>query len=370
MDPIVVFEDISKHYGDTKVLDSVNLSIDVNDFMVIYGLPSSGKSILLRLLTGLEKPDNGKVILRGKNVNNIPAKERRIGYVPQDFALFPHKSVYENIAYPLRILGQPNREIKPVVERTAGMLHISDLLLKLPTQLSGGQKQRVAIARGIVKNTDIFVLDDPLAGLDFKLREQLFDDLKVLQEKLKACFIYTTSDPIEALSLGSKIAVLHNSTVQEIGEPEKIYTNPQSIHTMDILGFPRSNFIKGTLITKASEIWCKTELFEFRVNDPMSSDSPVTEVTVGIRPESIYTTENNNHVSLDANVYLCEDLGGEDIVYLDIQGRQLQMIKSSNHQRSFDVDDKIKINLHSTALLVFDTQNGKRIGEGVGELNV
>ena len=181
MGSIVEFHGVTKRYGKTEILKELDLKIPENDFTVVYGLPSSGKSVLLRVLMGLEFPDEGDILLRGQDVRKRPPNERNLGYIPQDFALFPQKTIFENIAYPLRLMRRPDGEIRGIVQRAAEMLSIDDLLGKLPTQLSGGQKQRVAIARGIVKETDIYVFDDPLAGLDFKLREKLFDDLKMLR---------------------------------------------------------------------------------------------------------------------------------------------------------------------------------------------
>ncbi len=260
MDTVVEFKGVSKKYSDLLILEDINLSVRQDDFMVIYGMPSSGKTVLLRLLMGLEEPDAGDIILRGENVRHMPPKIRNIGYVPQDFALIPHKTIFENIAYPLRLMKKSTREIKPVVQRAASMLSIEELLDKLPTQLSGGQKQRVAVARGIVKETDIYLFDDPLAGLDFKLRERLIDDLRRLQDEIAACFIYATSDPIESLTLAASIAVLHERTIAEIGDPQSIYLNPRHLSTMDILGFPRANLFDGHLTKKQSDAALQDEL--------------------------------------------------------------------------------------------------------------
>ena len=199
---------------------------------------------------GLEEPDGGDIILRGDNVRHMPPKVRNIGYVPQDFALIPHKTIFENIAYPLRLIKKSTLEIKPVVQRAASMLSIEELLDKLPTQLSGGQKQRVAVARGIVKETDIYLFDDPLAGLDFKLRERLIDDLRRLQEEIAACFIYATSDPIESLTLAASIAVLHEGQLRNRGAPVHLFRSPSPFHHR-YMGFPRANLFDGQPLQKS-----------------------------------------------------------------------------------------------------------------------
>jgi ABC-type sugar transport system ATPase subunit len=206
---ILELKQLAKRYGQTTILNDVTLTVEPSDFAVIYGTPSSGKSVLVRLLTGLERPDGGQILLRGQDVTNASAGARNIGYVPQSFALYPHLSVYKNIAYPLTLSRTPKAQVEPAVQRVATLLGIAELLQRKPDQLSGGQKQRVAIARGLVKNTEVFILDDPLVGLDFKLRERLIDDLKQTQQTLGVTFIYTTSDAVETLMLARSIAVLH-----------------------------------------------------------------------------------------------------------------------------------------------------------------
>ena len=372
MDTVVEFKGVSKAYGKLQVLEDIHLSVKKDDFMVIYGLPSSGKTVLLRLLMGLEKPDDGDIFLRGENVCHMPPKVRNVGYVPQDFALYPHKNIFDNIAYPLRLMRRPASEIQPVVQRAAAMLSIEDLLGKLPTQLSGGQKQRVAVARGIVKETDIYLLDDPLAGLDFKLREKLIDDLKILQEGLGACFLYTTSDPIESMGLAETIAILHDGKIRETGEPQTVYRSPLHLSTMDILGFPRSNLFEGRLLRKSSGVWCETDLFEFPV--VMDGEGPSmegsTEVIVAVRPESIQKASGNAGNGLQADIYLREDLGAEEIIYLNVGGTSLTMLNPSYRNGHYDVGDQIGIGMSAQDLFVFEKGNGSRIGRGKENFHV
>ena len=371
MDTVVEFKDVSKKYSHLPVLEHIQLSVKRDDFMVVYGLPSSGKTVLFRLLMGLEDPDSGEIILRGKNVRRMPPKVRNIGYVPQDFALIPHKTIFENIAYPLRLMRKSNLEIKPIVERAASMLNIEDLLDKLPTQLSGGQKQRVAVARGIVKETDIYLFDDPLAGLDFKLREKLIDDLRRLQDEISACFIYATSDPIESLTLAASIAVLHERTICEIGDPQAIYLNPHHLSTIDILGFPRANLLDGQIFRKASEIWCQTDFLEFPIvldKDATTFESPL-DVTVAVRPESIQKALGSDEQCLTANIYLREDLGAEEIIYLNIQDSNLTMVNPSSQNGRYDVGDQISVCMNTAAIFVYQKDTGTRIGRGVDNFN-
>ena len=247
------------------------------------------------------------------------------------------------------------------------MLSIVDLLDKLPTQLSGGQKQRVAVARGIVKDTDIYIFDDPLAGLDFKLRERLIDDLRRLQEDLAACFIYATSDPMESLALGASLAILHEKTICEIGEPQSLYLDPHHLATIDTLGFPRANLFDGRLVKNSSAVQCRTDLFEFpiSVDAEFSALKDSMAVTVAVRPEKIQKASGTAANSLTAEIYLREDLGAEEIIYFNIQDNSLTMVNPSSQNGHYDVGDQIRIWIDPASIFVFDKDTGVRIGKGL-----
>ena len=362
--PVIEFEDVHKTYGRREVLTGIHLAVLAGDFLVIHGLPASGKTVLMRVLMGLEHPTTGTVRLRGVDVTRFSAAERNIGYVPQSFALYPHLSVHDNIAYPLRLAGVAKRESEPIVIRAAEMLKIGDLLGKRPNQLSGGQKQRVAIARGIAKQTDIFVLDDPLAGLDFKLREQLVDDLKGLQGTSRATFLYATSDAIEALTLADTLAVLAGGRITEAGTPERLYDAPARAETMQVLGFPQANFLEGALIARDGLVWCEANPFTFPTT--LEGQWAGREVTVGLRPESIKLGDapgpSLSGLSVPVRVLLREDLGGEEIVYLEAAGRQLTTVV--RHATVADtIPDETTMTVAPCDLVLF-TPEGERIGQG------
>jgi ABC-type sugar transport system ATPase subunit len=372
---LVEFRGITKTYGNAVVLRGVDLAVPAGDFMVVYGPPATGKTVLMRVLMGLEQPTAGEVWLRGEQVTRVPAADRNIGYVPQSFALYPHLSVHDNIVYPLKLAGVPGREAEPIVRQAAEMLKIADLLGKRPDQLSGGQKQRVAIARGIAKQTEVFVLDDPLAGLDFKLREQLVDDLKNLQQTWNATFLYTTSDAIEALALADHLAVLAGGTVAESGVPEQLYDAARRAETMQLLGFPRANFLPGTLTRRTDGgLVCTIDLFEFPVQPDDAGGVGSTEqpVTVGLRPEAIALDGNVNGVAaalrLPARVLLQEDLGGEEIVYLDVRGTPLTTVLRHDAATG-TILDETTIALDPRDLVVF-AADGARIGQGMAANHV
>jgi ABC-type sugar transport system ATPase subunit len=364
----VEFRNISKSYHKSNVLRGIDLSIELGDFTVIYGLPASGKSVLMRLLMGLEKPTEGQIRLRGGDAAKISPGDRNIGYVPQSFALYPHYNVFQNIAYPLKMQHMPLAQIEPNVIEAARLLNIENLLEKRPDQISGGQKQRVAIARGIVKKTDIYVLDDPLAGLDFKLREQLVDDLKRLHANFGMTFIYTTSDPIESLSLAKHIAVLDGGRMVEYDKPEKLYMAPSRLKSLELLGFPKANVLKATWFYKFDRPWCRSDLFEFplRWDNPDSMLQQTGDAYIGFRPENVWLMTNENDgtmLPLDCKVALREDLGGEEIVYLETkQGILTTVVRHEGYE---SVANSTRAYINPANLFVFNEQDGERIGKGV-----
>ena len=357
---------IAKRYGRVRVLEDLNLSIEAGTFSVVLGSPACGKSVLVRLITGLERPNAGQIHLRGNEITRVESGERNIGYVPQAFALYPHRNVYDNIAYPLDLIKFPKNQVDNAVRQIADQLKIDHLLRKHPDQLSGGEKQRVALARGVVKHTDIYILDDSLVGLDFKLREQMFDDLKQMQQALSATFLYTTSDPLEALALADKVAILEGGRIVEDGDLEKLYRRPQHISTMALLGFPPSNEIAGELFTQSGRTWCRTGLFDFPVTAPQSADSlaEIHTVRVVIRPEDIeLNTEQDGLLTFQANVVLLDDLGSEVIVYLEVNGTALVTVISHADDHLVG-NDKVTIAVRPSTAVLFQPETGQRIGQG------
>ena len=368
--PILLLENISKAYRGREILTDLSFSAKAGNLTVVYGPPAAGKSVLVRVLTGLEQPDSGRIILRGQDLTHEAPAERNIGYVPQSFALYPHLSVRANISYPLDLAHVPASETRDVVATAAAMLKIEEHLDKKPDQLSGGQKQRVAIARGIAKRTDFFVLDDPLAGLDFKLREQLVDDLRALNSATGASILYVTSDVIEAMTLADELAVLAAGKVIEHGSPETLYREPRNLGTMALVGFPPANFLRGSLERRGDETWCATELFTFAADVP--SNAPPSDVIVGFRPERTHLSHrtgnqdgaNGRTLQFPATIVLREDLGGEDIVYLAASGESLTLV-DRDHYLGDDLDQQATVSIYPHELALFDVTSGERIGSGL-----
>jgi len=369
--PIVEFQQVSKQFGRNTLFDDLNAQITSGRFSVIFGAPASGKSTLLRILTGLDKPSSGQVFLRGKDATNIPAGERNIGYVPQTFALYPHYSVFDNIAYPLRLNRMAQEDINPIVQRAAERLSITDLLGKRPDQLSGGQKQRVAIARGIVKDTDIFVLDDPLTGLDFKLREQLFDDLRQMQADLAATFIYTTSDTLEAQMLAQDVHVLDGGYVIESAEFEQVFKHPQQRRSMALLGFPKTNLIAGSWQYVGAEPKATCHLFDVPVK--LAADAKVHDkqtIDLAVRPEHMtINPTGDGWLTVTAEITLVENLGGEVVIYLEAHDLALLSTLSQADAGGLE-EGSVTIGVRPEHVIVFDRDTGVRLGRGHAEVDM
>jgi ABC-type sugar transport system ATPase subunit len=362
----IELQGIAKKYGRTRILKDLNLSVEAGTFTVVFGLPACGKSVLVRLLTGLEKPNAGRILLRGNEATGLDSGGRNIGYVPQSFALYPHFSAHDNISYPLDLIKFPKSQIEQAVKQIAEQLKIDHLLNKHPDQLSGGEKQRVALARGVVKQTDIYILDDPLVGLDFKLREQMFDDLKQMQQSLAATFLFTTSDPLEALALADSVAVLDGGRIVETGDLEALYRRPAHITTMALLGFPPSNQFGGQLFSRADQQWCRTGLFELPVNMAPSTDLPAegSHVRVVVRPEDIrLNPDPDGLLTCQAQVVLLEDLGGEVIVYLEVNEEPLVTVVSHSDADFFS-SDHVTVGVRASSAVLFNIETGLRIGQG------
>lgn len=351
---------LTKSYGNKVVLDNLSFTAGMNDFSVICGKPGNGKSVLVRAIMGLETVDQGSIIVRGQDVAKVSAGERNIGYVPQSFALYPHYSVQENIEYPLVLAKAGESVRKEAVDRVSELLRIKDLLGKKPEQLSGGQKQRVAIARGLAKATDVYVLDDPLVGLDFKLRERLIDDLRKTQEELKVSFVYLTSDPLEALSLARTVMILAKGKIVQQDSLDVVYDLPNSIASMNSLGFPEANILPGQLSgTTFTSILGSTKV---------KMDTETTNVVAGIRPEGFVLGSGAG--SINANVGLLENLGSEFAVYFEVKDTNLVTVVSRTDSDSLTKlkSKTVSMTYKPDALVIFDANSGARVGQGVSHV--
>jgi ABC-type sugar transport system ATPase subunit len=353
---------LSKSYGDKSVLKDLSFTAALNDFSVICGKPGNGKSVLVRTIMGLEDVDAGQIIVRGQDVTEADSGSRNIGYIPQSFALYPHFSVRENIEYPLDLIKASKETKAEAVDRVSALLKIGDLLEKKPVQLSGGQKQRVAIARGLSKATDVYVLDDPLVGLDFKLRERLIEDLRLTQEQLKVAFLYITSDPLEALQLAKTVLILADGKIVQQGPLADVYDAPSSLPSMTTLGFPEANVVPGKI--QGSNF--TSEIFEAIVD--VSGKS--TAAIAGIRPEGILIGKHPGTIAVSATLTLLENLGSEFAAYLDVKGSQFVTVVSRTDIEGIKLleSKNLTISIKPEAITLFDSASNKKIGTGVAHV--
>jgi multiple sugar transport system ATP-binding protein len=347
----VEYQSVSKAYRGKRALDQVTLAVEEGSFTVVCGPPKAGKSTLFRLLVGLERADEGRIFLGGRDITHAPPSERNVGYVPQSFALYPHLSVYDNIAYPLHLSGAPREDIARKVDATAGMLSIKHLMKKTPDQLSGGEKQRVAVARGLMKNAKVFVLDDPLVGLDYKLRERLMDELKQLCEELRTTFFYATSDSLEALTLAQSLAVLDAGRLVEHAPAVDLYLEPQQARSLEIVGFPRAN-----LITSAAQ-GGRAEFAGFSFGLP--AGVAAADLILGLRPEHVLVGAADGR---EGKVTIVEHLGSEIVLYADVGGLSLTAAYPASGQLAPPIDSAVSIGVRADDVMIFDKSSGRLLG--------
>jgi len=356
---LLEFKGITKTYRGKRALNGVDLEIANDTLTVICGPPQSGKSVLLRLLVGLEAPDGGEITLDGEPLTATAAGARPIGYVPQSFALFPHLTVRTNIAYPLRLAKVGHDEVERRLGQVAELLNIGHLLDHTPDQLSGGEKQRTAVARGLMKDATLFVLDDPLVGLDFKLRERLMEDLREMRRTLGIAFVYVTGDPVEALTMADDLVVLDAGRVVEHSDVLSLYHEPYNLRTAELIGFPACNL----LAAEPARGQCHTALFAFEVDGTDSGALPA-RMSVALRPEDVRLGERDGTLRATGTVRLVENLGAECVVYLAVDDVDLTTTVRVDEGRVPTEGDRIDFTVDPDSLIAFDADSGRRIGRG------
>jgi len=311
---------VTKKFKNTTAINGIDLEIHDGEFFCVLGPPGAGKTTLLRLIVGLEKPDAGELLIGGELVNNVHPSRRDISMIFQNLALYPDKSVFDNIAFPLRQQKVDEVQIGTRVSDVAKQLKIDWLLEKLPSQLSGGERQRVAIGRAIVRQPKAYLMDEPLSNLDALLRLEMRVSLKELQTNLKETFVYVTHDQVEALSMGDRIAVLDKGVIQQVADPETIYRLPSNMFVATILGSPPMNFLRCAVREKDGHLSVVHDSFVLRTQDQtlintIRESGSAENLVLGIRPEDvkIHTRPDAGDL-VQAEVYVTEPLGNETIV--------------------------------------------------------
>lgn len=297
--PIIELRSITKSYGDKTIIENFNLTINNGEFLTILGPSGCGKTTVLRLLAGLEELDSGNIILDGEDITHVPAEQRHVNTVFQSYALFPHMTIFENVAFGLRMQKVPNEEIKPRVLEALRMVQLEEYAYSKPAQLSGGQQQRIAIARAVVNKPKVLLLDESLSALDYKLRKQMQNELKALQRKLGITFIFVTHNQEEALTMSDRIIVLRKGHIQQDGSPREIYEEPKNLFVAKFIG--EINIFNATVLTRVDEKRVRANV-EGRVCDIYTNLDVVAEqkLKVLLRPEDILIEELDENQSSKA----------------------------------------------------------------------
>ena len=306
-------ENLSKSFAGQRVIEGISFTVPPGGFTIILGPSGCGKSTLLRLVAGLERPDAGRILVDGREVTGLPPKDRDMAMVFQSYALYPHLSVRENLAFPLRMAKLAGPEITRRVNEAAGLLGLAELLDRKPRQLSGGQRQRVAIGRAIVRNPKLFLFDEPLSNLDAKLRAGTRVELAQLHRKLEATVLYVTHDQVEAMTLGQEIVVLAEGAIQQIGAPREIYQRPRNLFVAGFIGTPAMNLFAGQVAAPKDEVvfTCPEGRIDIAL-PPGLAPYAGREITLGLRPEDLTPGSGQ----FEARLELVEQIGAESILYL------------------------------------------------------
>ena len=314
---------IVKRYGDVEVVHGVDLDIEPGEFTVFVGPSGCGKSTLLRMIAGLEPISGGTLLIDGQPMNEIPASKRGIAMVFQSYALYPHMSVYQNLAFGLETARLPKPQIQQRVQRAAEILRIEPLLKRKPRQLSGGQRQRVAIGRAIVREPRIFLFDEPLSNLDAELRVQMRVEIAKLHNDLGNTMIYVTHDQVEAMTMADKIVVLNAGRIEQVGAPLDLYNKPANKFVAGFLGSPKMNFVDGTVASFDGSIpTVNVGGTMVKLQRPLPGHAIGDKVTFGVRPEHLGTTEGSGIKFADVRLDLVEQLGDTTMLYASTNGGQ------------------------------------------------
>ncbi len=345
----VTLKNITKSWGDFTAVNDISLSIHDQEFLVLLGPSGCGKTTTMRMVAGLEEPSKGDIFIGSKRVNDELPKDRDVAMVFQNYGLYPHMSVYENIRYPLKVRKVPKSEHEDLVKKTALKVELGNLLNRRPRELSGGQRQRVALARAIVRAPTVFLMDEPLSNLDAKLRVNMRAELKHLQHELSITTIYVTHDQIEAMTLADRVAVMDNGIISQLDTPERIYNDPDNLFVAGFIGSPSMNLLEG----KMEEGKFLHSGFSVKAGFGSNQD-----VTLGIRPEDLELTSAEN-ADCSGRVYSFELTGESTFVTVQLADDRL-IIRGPNEYR-VGIDETVGIRFNPEKCYLFDSESKQRI---------
>ncbi|MEJ2044320.1 MAG: sn-glycerol-3-phosphate ABC transporter ATP-binding protein UgpC [Reinekea sp.] len=361
----IKFENVIKSYGDVNIIKGLDLDIQDKEFMVLVGPSGCGKSTTLRMIAGLEEITDGSLYIGDRVVNSVHPKDRDVAMVFQSYALYPHMSVYENIAFGLRLRKMPKDEIDRLVTEAAETLGLAHLLDRKPKALSGGQRQRVALGRAIVRKPSVFLFDEPLSNLDAELRVQMRAEIANLQKRLGITSVYVTHDQVEAMTMGDRIAVLHDGNLRQVGSPLDLYDTPANVFVAQFIGTPNMNVIKMKVSDDGSQL----------VHADLTVATPAVwkegaearkgkEVFVGFRPEHVREAEEHdwaNTANVSGVVKIIETLGHEVVVHLGLDNEAKEIVAKMDVHRTPKVGSKINLHVNTDKLHIFDGETQERL---------
>jgi len=363
----VQFVNVRKTFGKTEVIKGLSLDVRDREYFVLVGPSGSGKSTVLRLVAGLESPTSGEILIDGRPVTNLRPRDRNVAMVFQSYALYPHKTVRDNMAFGLEVRGYTSREIDSRVREAADVLKLAGLLDRLPSEISGGQQQRVALGRAIVQKPRVFLLDEPLSNLDAQLRVQTRTELLEIQRYLKTTMIHVTHDQTEAMTLGDRLAVLTDGCLQQVARPLELYRYPVNRYTAGFIGSPKMNFIEAVLRERADGLWVEGGKLSLRLppRERLGATlQPGLEVTLGVRPEDLHDrvfqptldSEGNTIVALVRNI---EPVGPE--TYLTVDAGGLRMVMRVEPDTPYQENQPVEIVVNMERAHLFSKETGERI---------
>ena len=363
----VAFDHVYKRFGKVEVVHDINLDIRDKEFLVLVGPSGCGKSTLLRMVAGLEELSEGDIVIGEKVVNNVAPKDRDIAMVFQNYALYPHMTVFDNMAFSLKLRHFPKDQIKKRVEEAAGLLNLDQFLKRKPKELSGGQRQRVALGRAIVREPQVFLMDEPLSNLDAKLRVETRANITKLHQRLQTTVIYVTHDQTEAMTMGSRIAVLNAGLIQQIGVPQELYDHPSNLFVAGFIGSPAMNFFNGAKVGSEGDSMRIILENVGQVEVPplykeRAREAAGKNLTFGVRPEhledvTVVSPDAQTGPGIEATVDVVEYLGNELLVYMTVNGKQV--VARLNPRSEAHPGGRIRLHVETDHIHLFNTDTGE-----------
>ena len=350
----VTLTGITKQFGEFTAVDDISMVIEDGKFTVLVGPSGCGKTTTLRMVAGLEEATQGDIKIGERVVNKVPPKDRNIAMVFQNYALYPHMDVFNNMAFGLKLRKTPKAEIQKRVHDAARLLGIEEKLKSKPRELSGGQRQRVAVGRAIVRDPQVFLFDEPLSNLDAKLRVQMRTELEELHNTLKTTTIYVTHDQVEAMTLGDRIAIMKDGVIQQYAPPQETYDHPSNQFVAGFIGSPAMNFFPATVTKEGDRVALSGASFKFVLSPEQSTVSFPDQVAVGIRPEDLNGPVSEAENSIELRVSVIEQLGHTLLVYGYVD--ETQIVASLDPHKHIELDSVIRLSVNMNTLHVFDPE--------------